>query len=296
MESAKEYGLSLWNKSLGFLNSDGLIPQLVLTVVIILAIHLIISTVESLVMAIKDYNKLSATLLPYTYISDGIKDAINVTQNPTQSLYPFMYPSSNETNGMEFSYSFHLYIDPKMYETTEKTFKNVFYKGSADGPWPNMAPGVFVHSGENIMRIYMNAIDTVEGNYVEVPNLPVGKWFHTVITQKGQHMDVYINGNIAVRRTFLTVPRINFGGVYVFSQSSLTTQNTDNFTVKEAMKGMISRLKYYAYALSFNQIESLYYEGASDKIVSKSFDFKPPYMHDSWWVTRFNPASAHYGL
>ena len=307
METAKYYGSSVWNKSMSFLSSDGLIPQLVLTVVIVLAIHLIITTVESLLTAIKKYNNLSATLLPYTYVGDG-ETTQTILQDPKKSDY--MYPSENETNGLEFSYSFHLYIDPKMYgenrSASLKEYRNVFYKGSANGPWPNLGPGVFLNGHENIMRIYMNAIDTIQGNFVEVPNLPVGKWFHTVITQKGQNMDVYINGNIAVRKTFITVPRINFGSVYVFSKEGKgndtnlldndTDAQEDGFYVKGSMRGMISRLKYYSYALSYNQIESLYGEGASNKIISKSMEFQPPYFHDSWWVTRFNSASPHYGL
>jgi hypothetical protein len=133
---------------------------------------------------------------------------------------------------------------------------------------------------------------------VEVPNLPVGKWFHVVIVQKGQFMDVYINGNVAVRQQFSTIPVINYGNIMVLSKNTLTASDgiTGGFGVSGPMKGMISKLKYYAYAVSFSQIDSMYREGPSSKIISKSFDQTPPYFHDSWWVTRYAAGSTHYGL
>jgi hypothetical protein len=300
MESAKAYGSQAWSSAIGFLNSDGLIPQLVLTVVIILAIHLIITTVESLVLAVKKYNQLSATLLPDTHMSDTKKEAlIRIDQTPEGGKYPFMYPSENEVNGMEFSYSFHLYIDPANFDSTSTNFRNIFYKGSANGPGATMAPGVFLSEAENAIRVYMNTVAASSAeNYVEIPNIPVGKWFHMIIVQRGQNMDVYINGNVAVRKTFLQVPVINYGGIYVFSKGTYSNTGTDadNLSVSNCMEGMISRLKYYAYALSYNQIDSLYTEGPSSKIVSTSFDFRPPYLHDSWWVTRYNSGNRRYGL
>ncbi len=306
MDTLKSYGAQAWNQSMSFLNSDGLIPQLVLTVVIVLVIHFLIMGVESLVRGIQKYNQLSATLLPDTYISTGSgnKSKIVVGQGK-DSDYPFMYPSENELNGIEFSYSFHLYIDPDNYSTqrtgtaTTTALRTVFYKGSALGPWPMAGPGVFLHQATNTMRIYMNSVKADENatQYVEVPNLPISKWFHVVITQKGQNMDVYLNGNIAVRHTFTYIPSLNFGNLYVFPNfESVTTAPTGVSFANDTIQGMISRVKYYSYAISFSQIDSLYNEGASKKIVSTSFEFKPPYLHDSWWVTRFNSASPHYGL
>lgn len=308
MDAIKSYGQQAWNKSLTFLNSDGLIPQLVLTIVIVLVIHFIIVAVESFIKSIQQYNRLSATLLPYTYIgtSNGAgKQTIKQDNTFEDKEYPFMYPSENEVHGIEFSYSFHLYIDPRMYEgvadANEHELALIFYKGSKTSPWPLMSPGVFLHKKTNTIRIYMNSIDNFRDTFVEIPNVPVGKWFHMVITQKGQNMDVYINGNIAVRKTFTTIPKFNYGGVYVFHSPNIDTSTTNgndtlHVKIKDSMEGMISRLKYYSYAISFSQIDSLLQEGPSKKIVSTSYDQSPPYLHDSWWVTRYNAASPKYGL
>lgn len=286
--------------ALSFLNSDGLIPQLVLTIVLILVIHTIIMLVESLVQGIRQYNRLSTTLVENTITQQSV-----IVQNPKDSS-TYVHPSKNEVNGIEFSYSFHLYIDPKTYATksTSTEFYNVWYKGAEatlQNPLVVMAPGVFLRADENTLRIYMNilpdASNALETNYVEIPNLPVGKWFHMVIVQKGQNMDTYINGNLAVRRQFSNIPVLNYGNVYVLATQAtkIRTENT-SVSVSKPMEGMVSRLHYYAYALSYAQIDSLYRQGPSSKIESVSYDQTPPYFHDNWWVTRFNRASPHYGL
>ncbi len=304
MDTLKSYGAQAWSQTTGFLASDGLINQLALTVVIVLVIHFLIVGVESFINAFRKYNRLSATLLPNTYISTGnaTKSKIVVSQGE-KSKFPFMYPSENELHGIEFSYSFYLYIDPENYATTRtsgestNSFRTIFYKGAESGPWPIMGPGVFLNKKDNTMRIYMNSINNVDEQYVEVPNIPIGKWFHCVFTQKGQNMDVYINGNIAVRHTFKEIPRINFGSLYVFPNVDTPRSITMPITIEsDPMQGMISRVKYYAYAISFSQIDALYGEGASKKIESSSYDHSPPYLHDSWWVTRYSSASSHYGL
>jgi hypothetical protein len=298
MDSIRSYGAQAWNQSMGFLSSTGLIPQLVLTVIIVLAIHFLIVAVESLVTGIQKYNQLSQTLFDYTIASKG--------RDESGEVFPadknFMYPSENEVNGIEFSYSFHLYIDPNNYSsertTHDNTFRTVFYRGSDVGPWPILGPGVFLNSKHNNLRVYMNSMNAVKDQYVEIPNIPVGKWFHVVLTQKGQSMDVYLNGNIAVRHTFKTIPRLNVGSVHVFpgTQMNASSELPDIPRIMGPVEGMISRLKYYAYALSFSQIDSLSSEGASKKIKSTSYDFKPPYLHDSWWVTRYGDHNQHYGL
>lgn len=285
MESLQSYAYqarNFGNRALGFLNTDGLFPQLILTVLIVIAIHLVIMMMESVVGALQSYARLSATVVKNT-----IKDSFILDQSAT-STDAKLYPSNNELTGLEFSYSWHLYIDPENFKTPAATgYRNIWYKGG-EKPWPVLGPGVFLHPTENTLRIYMNAVNNAKDMVVDIPNIPVGKWFHTVITQKGRNMDIYINGNIVKRHEFLAVPRINFGNVYVFSaQTVVKSTETGDFSVVGAMNGMLSRLKYYVYALNFAQIDDLYREGPSSKIETPTMDQTPPYFHDSWWVTRY---------
>jgi hypothetical protein len=152
-----------------------------------------------------------------------------------------------------------------------------------------------VESGTNTLRIYMNSA-TKWDTYVSVQNVPVGKWFHMIIMAKGQYLDVYVNGNVTQRNQFKDAPRLNAGNIYVMwpvtfpvdgNLSADAKQNMGDFRVNGAMNGMVSRLKYFAYALTYSDIDGLFREGPSSTIVNKSFNELPPYFHDDWWVTRY---------
>jgi hypothetical protein len=260
-----------------YLGTDSLVAQLILTVVIIFVFHLIVSMVESIITSVRNYSRLQATLIADTVTSS---DPINTDDK--------LYPSNNEVNGLEFSFSTHLYIDKENYDMAQAdVYRNIFYKGG-DAPFPSCAPGVFLHGSQNSLRINMNTIDSIENN-IDIDNIPIGKWFHLAIVQKGNVMQVFINGNLSKRHVFAKIPLINYKTVKVFSNKGFTPSNSSGgFTVSNLpMKGMLSRLTYYAYALSFSQIDALMREGPSKKIVSKSYDHTPPYFHDSWWVTKY---------
>ena len=101
-----------------------------------------------------------------------------------------------------------------------------------------------------------------------------------------------MNGNVAVRHEFDAVPKLNYGNVYVlapitFPKTPEERANVRNFSVDGAAKGMVSRLKYYAYGITYADIDSLVREGPSKKIISNTYTEVPPYFHDDWWVTRY---------
>ena len=110
---------------------------------------------------------------------------------------------------------------------------------------------------------------------------------------KGKFMDVYINGNVVARKQFETVPKLNVGTAYIMSNQKFPNSNNrglqTDFVVGGAMKGMVSRLTYYAYALNYAQIDDVYRKGPSSVIVNPVTTSAnvPPYMHDDWWVTKY---------
>jgi len=202
-----------------------------------------------------------------------------------------------------------IFIHPDTYDNADKLdecgiktsnakmarLKHIFHKGNKDG-FPLLSPGIFTHSDKNTLRVYTNSVNKWD-NYCEVPNIPVGKWFHLVVLQKGRFMDVYVNGNVAVRHKFDTVPKINYGGLYVMQnirtpkdRKNPIVSSDGNFVIDGPMKGMMSRLKYYAYALNYSHVDSLYREKPSKKFVMAAAievakGQAPPYFYDNWWVT-----------
>ena len=275
-----------------FAGGSDLVSQLFLAILALFVVLSLIYSVESVVTMIAERAQRSAVLFKDTTTSQQL-----IAQDPDDDTLPYAYNSKNESHGLEFTYSMYLMINPETFDQTPQatpTLKHVFHKGFKNG-FPVMAPGVFVQSDTNTLRIYMNSAKKWN-TYVPVQNVPVGKWFHMVIMMKGQYMDVYINGNVTQRNQFADAPRINAGNIYVMwpmtfpvgSTASPDAQaNLSDFKVNGAMSGMVSRLKYYAYALTYSDIDGLFREGPSSTIVNKSFTELPPYFHDDWWVTRY---------
>lgn len=281
--------------ALSFVMGDGLVSQILFTVLCLLVLYAVITIIEGVVEQFTKLDRQSTVLF-----SDTTSARQFIEQAPGADK--LIFNSENEVNGMEFSYSMYLMISPETFEATvsdtcggtqnqNKTrLRQIFHKGSKDG-FPLLAPGLFVHGNKNTLRLYMNSA-TKWDNYVEIPNVPIGKWFHMAIVLKGKYLDVFVNGNVTVRHEFPTVPKLNYGNVYVltplkFPKYSSDTVDVGNYAVDGAAKGMVSRLKYYSYALNYSQIDSLYREGPSKKIVSASFTEVPPYFHDDWWVNKY---------
>ena len=288
--------MDIINNVYDYFLGPGLISQLLLTIVLLIVFYTVVTALESIVGTFTKLDRNSTVLFDATTPDQQV-----IPQNPSASS--LIYNSENEVHGMEFSYSMYLFINPQTFEqsvsagtcgngssSNTNALKHIFHRGTKEG-FPLMAPGLFVEGSKNTLRLYMNS-STKWDNYVEIPNTPIGKWFHLVIVQKGKYLDVFINGNIVVRHEFITVPKLNYGNVYVlypvkFPKAGSDTSVAPNFIVDGAAKGMVSRLNYFAYALGYSQIDSLYREGPSKKIVSNSYTEIPPYFNDSWWVTKY---------
>ena len=280
---------------LSYLIGPGLIPQILLTIVFFIALQVVLSIITSVLSTVNNVAK-QVTVLQ----ADTLTGAYTIAQDPRFAKQ--IFNSNNELNGLENTYSLFVYISPETFESTSSNesgcgvtntgtdLKHIFHKGSK-AIFPLMAPGVFMEAGKNTMRIYMNSSLSWD-NYVSIPNIPVSKWFHLVIMMKGKYLDVFINGNVAARHEFKTVPKLNVGNVYVMSNTKfpVAQNNTTEFKVSGAIKGMVSRLTYYAYALNYSQIDDLYRQSPSKKVINPSTSVSgltPPYLRDDWWVTKY---------
>ena len=265
--------------------SSGQVVTALLTVSIL---FMVLFTVELLYMTTMDARNRFQTLMDYTAAAEDMslvihQDAAKYTDAKTIGL------SMNERTGIEFAYSFYLYVNPATF-SGNSTYKHVFHKGYAT-PWPLMAPGVFLHSDTNTMRVVMNTYKNPY-TYADVKNIPVQKWFHVVLNSYKGGLDIFVNGNLANRISFKdTVPYQNFQDIVIFSNanintlrgSSIPSLNGEDFQFEGSFKGYLSNLTYARYALSVNEIQRLLNAGPSSKLKQKQMD-KPPYMSDDWWA------------
>jgi hypothetical protein len=267
--------------------SGGIVQELMLSIVLIICIYLAFIFVE---VIYKYYNRLSmnrTVLLPNTYVTDG--QSKTIIQDPNTNGAIPVNLSDNERTGIEFSYSFYLHVDPSAFRQ-EYGLLHIFHKGYSS-QFPLLAPGVYMRSDTNTLRVYVNTYKTWN-NYVEVENIPVSKWVHIVIACKDSALEIYINGNLSKKMSFDGfAPYQNFQDICCFSQRRITLKKStipsvdeNGFDVFGAMKGMLSRLNYFSYALCYSEIQQLMNEGPSTKMDSSLMNQVPPYLADTWWA------------
>ena len=102
-----------------------------------------------------------------------------------------------------------------------------------------------------------------------------------------------------------TPPYQNYGNVYIFSPRKLTltktitislesdvefigSQPTSNVVFDGAFKGMISRVYYFSYALTYTEINYLINMQPSTQMEGGDMSMVP-YLSDTWWANRQGP-------
>jgi len=260
---------------------SGTMQQVLLSVAVVVGLYLSFVFVEVMYNYINRLSMNRTELLPNTYSMDN--KSIPIPQNPNIARSKPIHLSDNERSGIEFSYSFYLNIHPSAFSQYDGLY-HIFHKGYAS-QFPLLGPGVYMKSNTNTMRIYMNTFKTWN-NFVEVTNIPIGKWVHIVISCKQSALEVYVNGNLSRKLSFDGyAPYQNYQDIICFSQMNHKYEmGTDNvLDVKGPLKGMMSRLIYFSYALSYSEIQTLMNEGPSKTMDSNQFGEIPPYLADNWW-------------
>jgi len=211
------------------------------------------------------------------------KKFLRIPQDPRNNDSATIIRSKNEAEGIEFTWTTWLFIDDMVYRQGQK--KHIFHKGSADmnrKTWnekditgmafPNNVPGLYLHETENKLVVVMNTFDKIIEE-VEIPNIPLNKWINVVLRQQGRNLDVFINGTIAVRHVMSSPPKQNYGDVYV---------NMNN-----GFSGLISSLRYFAYALSAAEIRDVN-NGGPNMTADQSMAIFPPYFSLRWYFKDFD--------
>jgi len=284
--------------------SVGTFPQILIALVITTVIFFLYMSVEVLYRTYLSYSAARINVYPYTGNTTKI-----FYQDPTSSqANTVTLPlSDNQLTGIEFSYSTFLYIsDSNSPDPTTDTWKSVFYKGYESGPFPLCGPGVFVstsHGGNAAptLRVIMNTYDSWF-NTIDVSQIPINKWFHLVLVLRKNAMYVYVNGNLASKKTFSgTLPYQNYQPLILFPTSTTITSDFttgssetgakkgippgENFAISGPANGYISNMVYFSYAISYSEIQGLLAAGPSSKFDTSSLT-QPPYLIDTWWTQR----------
>jgi hypothetical protein len=272
------------------------IRQILIGVAIVVLLYVSLGMAEYFYNTFKSMWKNRILLFPDTYNS-GTK-MFTALQNPSNPSAVTVYFSDNQRSGIEFSYSLFVNINSATFANGNSNLYHIMHKGYSR-PYPLMGPGIFCRGDRNTLRIYMNSFDTWN-NYTEIDNIPVDKWFHLVVSCKGNTLFAYINGNLKQKLALpnSAPPYQNYGNVYLFNTRKLTInaaitkslETTSNpspsaLVFDGTAMGMASSVFYFGYALSYSEIQTLMNEGPSPNINASSVGqlSMSPYLSDTWW-------------
>lgn len=266
MDSQNIYGIkensSLSKTASDFIKSNDMIGNVVFILVL-----LVVSIVIFNICVKYFFYFLTPSNSPH--LIDGMIDTkdseMKIMQDPNKSSSKTIIVSNNEDKGLEFSWSFWLYIDDLDYRRGE--LKNVFVKGDNVYTDTNNdggenyeeinntinGPGVYLTPFDNKLLFVFNTYDNIIEKF-EIDNIPLNKWLNIIIRCENKTIDVFINGSFSTRYILSSLPRQNYNNVYIGKDGGFA--------------GYVSNLWYYNYGLGTRAISNIYKKGANTTLLN----------------------------
>lgn len=275
--------------------SNGVIAKFSFVLIVLIVFVILFQIIVNIL-----YHVYAPVKSPYLIhgMIDG-KESVEIAQDPTKSNY--IRRSNDEKNGIEFTWSSWIYIDSMSYKQGE--LKHIYHKGEKQISfeesqeneassssnedkeensleenydvmpglnYPHNSPGVYLAPNSNTLFIYFNTYNALLEK-IEIPNIPMQKWFSLIIRGKDKILDIYINGVIAKRHLLSGVPKQNYGKIYA--------------GLNGGFGGHLSNLRYFNYAVKTKDIDDILKQGISRKLLSDkpSRNDDTNYLSSSWY-------------
>ena len=237
-----------------FLESNSLVAKFAFLLLVIFAFIILLRAGISLISYLLQPNQ-SPQLI------NGMVDATQMVvfpQDPSSNGAVTIYRSVNATDGVEFTWSVWIFINTL--QSSAGTYQHVFSKGNStigeDGMIsPNNAPGVYLSPDTNNLLVVMNTFSAINEE-INVPDIPINKWFNLIIRCQNTTLDIYVNGTITRSIELSGVPKQNYGDVYV--------------AMNGGFNGYVSNLWYYNYALGTLAIQNLVANGPNTNMIGSN--------------------------
>lgn len=240
-----------------FLNSNTIIAKFVFVILILVGFLLLMNLGIFLISYFSDLS-VNPYLINGTI---GGTTPMIIQQDPKAYNSVSILRSNNESHGIEFTWSFWLYIND--IGTDPNKYQHIFNKGDNYFNTNNIAsvnnsPGVYLGPKNNNLHIIMNttSINDMSNNYVDIDNIPIRNWFHVAIRLQNRTMDIYINGTIASRIQLPNIPKQNYNNV--------------NICQNGGFSGNLSNLRYYNYAITIFDINAIVSVGPNIKLLGNA--------------------------
>lgn len=264
------------SKFVDFFSFNSIVTKIAfLLFIVILFLLLIKLTMSVMIYAYQEKNN--------PVLIDGViagTTTVTITRDPNKSNSVPLPRSNNQYYGAEFTWS--VWLNVNSVADTDK-FSHVFNIGNQshlpNGIMSiNNAPGIYLmrhkshinQSGYSLgMRVVMDTepfnnfnmvheqsqsgvassttVDTsntiTHNKFIDVTELPFNNWFNVMVRLENSVLDIYVNGTIAGRINFETVPKQNFYDIQVCQNNGFS--------------GYLSNLKYHSRALNIFDINAI---------------------------------------
>ena len=274
-----------------FLNSNSIVAKFAFLILILIVFMLLIS-LGSLILTLV-FSKTHNPILIDGMINSN--QMMIIPQDPSKKGAKTILRSDNEREGLEFTWSVWVFIKDDTFNSPG--YKHVFHKGNNNitpgtynvttNPngglnYPLNGPGLYIMPVQTdsargnvaAFRIIMNSFDSID-NSIEIKNIPLNKWVCVImrVTKQGQ-LDVYINAVLVKRLMLKSVPRQNYGDVYL--------------SMNGGFSGNTSSLRYFESAIGTNQIQSIFSKGPNTNFLTGDMpsSVKGPnkYLSTRWYM------------
>ena len=210
-------------------------------------------------------NAFGANYSPYLINGMVISDKeTTISANPNIKESVPIYRSIDQNQGLEYSWNVWFIVDSnELNGTTQKIFSKGKPPENNSTSFLNVSPGLYLHRDTQNMNSLHLIIGTIDTSYntnqyeeIIITDIPIQKWVCCTIRIQGKSVDVYINGFLKQRKNLISLPKQNYYDTYIGDNAGF--------------KGFISSLRYYGYAIGYDEIQSLFASGPSLKMLTSS--------------------------
>ena len=230
-------------------------------------------------------------------INQGPNEPKNI-MFPDKYKYPWFLNYDITEKGMQFTWSFWIYIEDLTFKSGE--MKNVWVKGDNEyydkesseeepqtdsGSGPNNienesfknrinGPGVYIAPNSNELIFVFNTYNNIFEKF-RMDNITTKKWLNIVMVSKDREVDIFVNSNFAKRFLLTSLPKLNYNNIYIGKNGGFN--------------GFVSNLWYWSYALGTAEIDNIYKGGPSTQYLNpptstKSIDSSSNYLSYTWYT------------
>ena len=226
------------------------------------------------------------------YIVQGMIDGNNSAMLPGSLISR----SNNQKHGIEYTWSLWIQVNDVgngstkyqhifnkgngTYNLSPITIDNIVYPMGTGIATVTNAPGLYLTNTSDSqvsLHVIMDSVDpNVDSMTMDVTGIPLNKkWMHIIVRLENTMLDVYVNGTIAGRKVLTSVPKQNYGDIYVCQNGGFS--------------GKLSNLKYFTHALSAFEINQIVTSGPDVKastLAGSSTKGSAYYLSNSWYFSK----------